>query len=211
MRRPHLLAGSLVVVTCAGPAVAQAPRPTVSIERRALVFGESTTLFGALPDGAGDAGAQVDVIRRVLPDTKYTRVLRGTADAAGNTSFPITPTSNSYYGIATRTQTSLAYLVHVRPSIGVQVSDATPTRDERVRFAGLVKPALDGTIVNVQRLRLGGRWQTVGVTRLVDTAAENSFYTMRVRVPATGFYRVTVKGTATLDAGASAPKRLRVR
>lgn len=212
MRHLTALVCLSLVLAAACPALAQAPRPSVSFGDRTLVFGESTTMSGTLPGGGADAGTTVDVISRVLPDTSYRRILRGTADAAGAVSFPITPTSNSYYGIATKSVTSLAYLIHVQPSIAVRVSDAHPQRDGRVRFSGVVKPALTGTLVSVQRLKGTRTWQTVGTTRLTDDGDPGaSTYAMRVRVTSTGSYRVTVNATDELDTGASAPRHLAVR
>lgn len=212
-----LVAGCSALVG-ASPSVAQAPpgRINLQLSTRSVVFGESVTATGTLVTGAGDAGRVVGLTRKVVrTETRYREVQRASADANGSFSFTFIPDATAFYGSytpdLTPRQSSFGLRVRVRPSIAVRISDRTPRRGGRVAFAGLVKPALDGTTVQIQRRRFGGLWATVGYTRLRATGAANSFYLRRLRIGRSAAYRVVVNATPGLEMGASSPRRITVR
>lgn len=205
---------ALVGVACAvAPAVAQAPRPAIAIANRALVFGQHTLLVAQLLNGAGDAGRQVQLLERPVTQPRYRIAGSGTADPQGRAFFDLNPGGDAFYAVRTiggTPQVTLGLRVRVRPSIAVRISDRTPRRGARVRFAGIVKPDIDGTIVRIQRRRFGSTYTTVRVTRLRNTGAANSFYTARIRIRRSGSYRVVTNPTATLNVGASGVRHIRV-
>lgn len=96
-------------------------------------------------------------------------------------------------------------------TVTLRVSDATPSRGQRVRFFGSVKPERDGRIVQLQRRRRGGSFRTVERIRLRDAGAARSTYSKRLRVRSSAVFRARLPADGDHEAGTSRTRRLRVR
>jgi hypothetical protein len=215
MARMHLTVTAVAVFVAAAvtTAASAAPQPTIAAAPPAVTFGEGATISGTLAGGAANAGRPV-TLQQQLPGAKaFANVFTGQADPAGNYAFPVTPASNVRYRVraaTTPTQTSNAVFVPVRIKIAFALSDRTPRKNALVRFSGLATPALDGAPVFIQRKNSAGAYQTVARTRLRDAGTASSQYSRRLRIGRDGTFRVFVTGTATLSAGASFSRVIRV-
>lgn len=163
-----------------------------------VVFLSATTVSGRL---AGSAAAGTAV--RLQADStrpygdKYDDVATVTSDPSGKFAFAVKPALGTQYRAIAELSprlTSAGRLVSVRTKVGFNVSDRTPKRGSRVRFAGLVRPAKDGRAALIQRRSATGRFVTVARTVLHDAGTDLSTYGMRVRVRRDGVYRIKVPG-----------------
>ena len=208
-----LSAAATAALGAAAAAVAATPQPTISPAQPALVFGEGTTISGTLAGGAAQAGKPVSLQQRPAGAKAYKTVFTGAADATGSFAFPVTPATTVRYRVQAATkpvQTSRSVLVVVRSKVAFRISDRTPRKNQRIRFSGLVTPALDGVPVLIQRKNSAGAYMTVARTVLRDAGDTSSQYSRRLRVGRSGTYRVSIPATATLSAGASVARVIRV-
>jgi hypothetical protein len=208
-----LAAAATAVLAAAAMAAGATPQPTVSATPPALVFGEGTMISGTLAGGAAQAGKPVSLQQRPAGAKTYTTVFTGAADAAGGFAFPVTPGMNVRYRVRAGTkpaQTSGGVLVAVRSKVAFRVSDRTPRKNQRIRFSGLVTPALDGAPVLVQRKNSAGAYTTIARTVLRDAGDTSSQYSRRLRIGRAGTYRVSIPATTTISAGASVARVIRV-
>jgi plastocyanin len=95
-------------------------------------------------------------------------------------------------------------------TITLRISDATPSRGQRVRFFGSVKPERDGRVVQLQRRRRGS-FRTVERIRLRDAGASRSTYSKRLRMLSDAVFRARLASDAENQAGTSRTRRVNVR
>jgi hypothetical protein len=93
---------------------------------------------------------------------------------------------------------------------GVHTRTSRGSRSGVIRFAGFVKPAVDGSPVLVQKLR-GGAWDTIAKTYARAVRGNRSRYVKRVRQRRGGRYRVLAYVTGAWSPGASQTVHRRVR
>jgi hypothetical protein len=101
-------------------------------------------------------------------------------------------------------------LVRVRFRVKVFVSNLNPSRGSVVRIHGRVAPGHRGLRVFIQRLGRDRRWHTIRFTRLRGLSSAFSFYSVRLRINGSGFYRVVVRFDATHARGRSRVVHIRV-
>lgn len=205
------LAATLLIWTSGASAKTNAPKPTSSANP--VTYGKSIKVTGALK-GKPSAGQAIELQASPFPYTAYTSVSAMTTSATGGYQFTIQPLINTRYRIATTAQVpqvvsgDLAQVVNQRVSFSV--SDKTPRKGSLVRFFGTVTPARDGTNVSLQRRTVTGSWSTLKRIKLVDAGDIRSSYSKRMRVSKNATYRVTIAPTASLGAGTSATRTLKV-
>jgi plastocyanin len=95
-------------------------------------------------------------------------------------------------------------------NVTLRVDDRRPSRGQRVRFLGSVRPQHDGRVVQLQRRRRGGRYRTIARTRLRDAGDARSTYSRRLRVFRDGVYRARVAADGDHLTGISQPRRVDV-
>jgi plastocyanin len=95
-------------------------------------------------------------------------------------------------------------------TVSLQVSDATPTSGEGVRFFGSVRPQQDGRLVRLQRRTRRGSYITVRRIRLRDAGTSRSKFSKRLRVFRDAVFRARLAADATHKAGTSRTRRLNV-
>jgi plastocyanin len=96
-------------------------------------------------------------------------------------------------------------------TVTLRVSDASPTRRQRVRFFGSVKPERDGRVLQLQRRIRGGSYRTVERIRLRDAGAGRSIYSKRLRVLKDSVFRARLRADDKHLAGISRTRRVNVR
>jgi hypothetical protein len=190
----------LTAVLVAVDAEAQkAPKPQAQLTLAAtpaqVTFGTPVAFAGRLTGAKTIAGETVSLQADVAPfEGTYADVATVVTDAGGNWTATHSPAALTRYRAQARTSPptpSPAADVGVRVRVTRKVSDATPSRGERVRFSGLTAPAHDGAKVLIQRRTASG-WRTVATTTLLDAGADVSRYAKRVKVRRSGSYRVRV-------------------
>jgi plastocyanin len=95
-------------------------------------------------------------------------------------------------------------------TVTLQVSDATPTSGEGVRFFGSVRPQRDGRLVRLQRRTRSGSYTTVRRIRLRDAGSSRSKFSKRLRVFRDAVFRARLAADGTHKAGTSRTRRLNV-
>jgi hypothetical protein len=188
-----------------------ATKPTSSANP--VTYGKTIQVAGSLK-GNPSAGIGVELQASPFPYTTYTSINGATTSPTGAYSFSVQPLINTRYRIITTTATpqvisdALAQVVNQR--VVFSVSDKTPKKGSLVRFYGTVTPARDGTNVSLQRRTSTGSWSTLKRIKLVDAGDTRSSYSKRMRVSKNATYRVTIAPTASLGAGTSATRTLKV-
>jgi len=190
---------------------------TLAAKPAAVTFGSATTLTGQLT-GSGNSGASVTLQQSPYPFTggfkNVPGVASATTDASGNYAFPaLAPQLNTRYQAVVKKPkaTSAPALVNVRLAVTRRVSKATVKPGGRVTFSGLVRPAHDGKVVQIQRRTTTGKWRTVAKSVTATSSPTESKYSKRVRIRHTGTYRVRVTpADGDHVAGNSKRKKIRV-
>ncbi|MFL5893697.1 MAG: hypothetical protein ACJ76Z_01125 [Thermoleophilaceae bacterium] len=211
----------LVALACAAPALAaKPPKPgkpnpnlTIKSSAPAVTFGKSVTISGTTKNVA--AGTTIDLEQNPYPYAGFKPAGKtAVVDTAGNYSIPgVLPQVHTAYRVVAKTSppsTSASVTVRVRIRVSFKVSDSTPARGQRVRFAGTAAPAHDGKPVLIQKKTSAG-YKTVTRTVLLDNGTATSKYSKRVRIKSTGTYRVVVQSVdQDHDNGTSRSRTLRV-
>ena len=181
-----------------GLSIADRPNP--------LVWGGATTISGQLTGARQIAGVDVSLRQNPYPYTGgFKAIATVKTDAQGRYAFTRKPRLNTRYEVQARARpnvTSSALQVRVRAKVTLRLSDSTPARGQRVRFAGSVYPAHDGRIVSLQRRTSTGRFVTIARTPLrhVVSGVRSSF-ARSLTIRAGGVYRAYVGGHADHSAG----------
>src|SRR5215212_2927849 len=206
------LAALLVTGVAAGNVSAAKPGSgelTITASKSQVTFSKSVVIAGQLKT-APVAAQQVELEATEFPFNNFNKVATATTDASGNYSFTVTPNKSTRYRVVTVTKpktTSSEAQVNVAIKVTRRVSDSTPARGKRVRFSGLVAPALAGRPVTIERRAADGSWKVAATT----TANAESKYAKRIKIRRNGTYRATVAGTdAGLLTGHSRRIKLRV-
>lgn len=186
------------------------PSVTLGAVPAKVTAGGSSTLSGKLTPSPGKSPAGVKITLEVGGKA----VATATADATGLFSFKQSPGVNTTYTAVAATNpkaTSAPAVVGVRLRVTLQLSTTHPKRGKRVTFSGTVSPARTGQLVRIQK-KVSGKWRTVktGVLQ-AGPAADQSSYSVAVRVRTKGTYRAYAAGDAANLAGASRGRVIRPR
>lgn len=187
-----------------GLALAATPNP--------VPFGGPTTVGGVL-SGTDNAGKQVVLQQNAFPFTAGFANLGNPqlTSATGAFAFPIlslTATTQFRVRVAGRNVASPIVTALVAVTVGTRVDRTRVRRGRTVRFFGTVTPRRDGANIAVQKLR-DGRWITIGGTIARSFQATRSRYSVRVRVPRGGSYRIFV-GTNSGDISNNVGRTVRI-
>jgi hypothetical protein len=205
---------ALAVVGVAGVGEAAKPTPgalTISANDTSVKFGATVTLSGKLT-GTNVAGRAVRVQEDVYPLNTFSNAGSATTNATGDWSLAVKPTANTRYKANVQKTDSPTVDVMVRPAISLRLSDRTPKRGQRVRFAGKVCPEHDGVAIELQRKTSSG-WKKIASPVLADIPGSNpacSKYAVRKRVRRSGTFRAHFNADADHAAGNSARRRATV-
>lgn len=205
------------MVPFAGADAAKPPKPpkpnqvSLTSSSPLITFGHHDTLSGQLK--GGKAGVPVQLQQERAPFTSGFKNVRGastTTDNQGKFSFTVQPSVSTKYRAvakASPTATSPELTLPVRFKVTLRLSDYTPARGQRVRFAGIVAPAHDGATVYIQRRTSTGSYRTVRRALLHHTSGNFSRYSKRIRITAGGVFRARVLKDALHATGTSHAKR----
>jgi hypothetical protein len=210
-----------LVLVCAGPAVAakppKAPKPnpnlTIKSSATSVTFGRTIVISGTAKGMA--AGTTIEVQQNPYPYAGFKPTGKtGVVDPSGNYSIPgIVPQVHTQYKVVAKTSPpteSTAVTVRVRLRVSFKVSDSTPKKGTFVRFSGTVAPAHDGKPVLIQKKTSTG-YKTITRTTLIDNGTATSKYSKKVRIRASGTYRVIAESAdQDHDNGTSRSRTLRV-
>jgi hypothetical protein len=205
------VAAILMICAIGASAKTNAPKPTSSANP--VNYGKTIQITGALK-GNPSANMPIALQQSPFPYTAYANAAAGTSSGTGAYAFSVTPTINTHYRVVTTGTTpqvisgELAQVVNQKVSFSV--SDKTPRKGTKVRFYGKVTPARDGAYVSVQKRTTTGAFSTITRVKLVDAGDSFSSYSKRIRVSKNNVYRVIVPATASLGAGTSATRSLKV-
>jgi hypothetical protein len=173
---------------------------TIAAAPAAVTFGRATTISGQV-SGPGNGGVQVTLEQNPYPFTggfKATPVTT-TTNATGGYTLSVTPSANTRYRVTVKTSppvTSPETLVTVRVGVTLRLSDSTPAVGQSVKFSGIVVPAHNGKVAQIQKRTSTGAWRTIASATLVATTPLNgvarSKYAKRIRIRHKGTFRVRV-------------------
>lgn len=176
------------------------PGVTIAATKKAVTFGSPVTITGRIvgPDNAGQA-VTLEFSDTPTSTTFSSTGQTATSDATGAFSITVTPAATRRYRVTTKGKngyTSNEATVRVRLLVGIDVSDMTPRKGQKVFFSGSVLPGHEGVIAKIQRRTAKG-WRTVKTTPLIAASpladgTTRSTYTKGVRVRSDGTYRVRV-------------------
>jgi hypothetical protein len=215
--RSLLTGAAALVAALALAATGEAQKPpkagsvTLDASSAQITFSTPVTLTGKVK--GAKAGVLVTLERRATTQTAFTAAATATTDNSGSYSFTQRPGRNTVYRVTAGTTppaTSPEVTTAVAPLVGLRVSDTTPSKGQRVRFRGTVRPAHDGRRVAVQRKRADGTWVVVRRPRLRDAGSSFSRYSTRIRVRRTGTYRTVIAAHADHVEGVSRERVLTV-
>ena len=187
------------------------PKPgstTLKASAQQIKFSSPVALTGKVK--GAKQGVVVMLERRAADATAFAPAGTATTDANGDFAFADRPAKSSVYRATAGTAASPEVAVAVAPLVGLKVSDATPSKGQRVRFRGTVRPQHDGTTVAIQRKRADGTWATVRTPRLRDAGSSYSRYSKRIRIRRSGTYRTVIGAHADHAEGVSRERALTV-
>jgi hypothetical protein len=193
------------------PAAAAAPKPpkpgpgsTLSIAAKPspVVFGRTALIAGKLV-GTNVSGQTVTLRSDAFPYDKFANAGTAVTNSTGDYSFAQKPAVNTRYQARIGGLESTVITLPVRPAVSLRLSDYTPKRGQRVRFAGRVCPQHDGSVLAIQR-RTAGKYRTVRRTTLRDIPGSTcSSYRRTFRVHRDGRFRAVIGGHADHATGLS--------
>jgi hypothetical protein len=193
-----VFAACVVALAIGVPTALGKPSSSVSmgVAPRTLTLGSSTTIAGHA-SGSKAPGAAVFLQAKPFGSSSYTNVGNTTANSSGNYSFHYFPTRNTLVRVVAKTApqaTSPSVFVGVRMRVGLSVGTLHPKKGQMVRFSGIVVPAFNGSVVQLQRRTATGHWTTMASATLFGTTA-NSFgprseYFRRLKINRSGTWRV---------------------
>jgi hypothetical protein len=173
------------------------------------VWGHTTVISGKL-SGTNVAGQTVQLRSDPFPFDKLANAGTAVTDSTGSYSFAQKPTVNTRYQARVGKLESTIVTALVRPAVSLRLSDYTPARGQRVRFAGRVCPQHDGTLIAIKR-RSGGRYRTIAHARLKHVAGSAcSSYRRTLRIHRDGRFRAVIAAHADHAKGISRSRVARV-
>jgi hypothetical protein len=210
-----------LALACAGPALAAKPpkggKPNANLTIKAsatvVSFGRSFTLTGTTKNIA--IGATVEVQENPYPYAGFKPAGKtGVVDPTGGYSIAgVVPQAHTQYKVVAKASPPVesgTVFVRVGLRVAFKVGDLTPKRGALVRFAGTVAPAHDGRPVLIQKKTSTG-YRTVTRTTLLDNGTATSKYSKKLRIRASGTYRVVAESVdQDHDNGTSRTRTLKV-
>lgn len=181
-----------------------------------VTYGRSAVISGRVT-GPKSGGVQVVLQAQPYPFTAPFRATGAVTSAGsdGRYSFSVAPRLRTRYLVVAKTAppvTSVAVAVSVRYAVSFFVSSAIVHRGALVRFYGSVRPAANGRTVYIQRRSSTGVYHTVAKTVLLRTSSSTrSSYSKRLRIFASGVYRVRILSHAAYATSNSSSRRITVR
>jgi hypothetical protein len=182
---------------------AQNPALTINSATDPIVFGQSTTISGTLA-GANKQSQQVTLYARTVGQ-HYAPIAQTTTNTEGAYSFgPESPSSSTFYRVASAGERSAALFEGVRYLLTAQVSQTQVQAGTPVTFSGAVAPGHAGGIVYLERKDAKGPGyhviQIAQITSGSTYAIEHRFYDAGSKA-----VRIFVPGDPSNAAAASAP------
>jgi hypothetical protein len=172
------------------------PTTTPVFTPNPVPYGKPVFVSGQIV-GTGANGAQVSLFGHSFPYTDPFTQYGNTiiADSQGNYLFILASAlSNGMFEVRAKTNpafTSAAQLLHVSSTISLHAPSSV-RRGHRAHFWGIVGPAQDGTVVEIQKLQKNGSWVLFTRTALQHRAAGGSRYSTRKRLSHSRTFRAVV-------------------
>jgi hypothetical protein len=174
------------------------PTSTPVFTPNPVPYGNPVSVSGKII-GSSAAGAEVSLFGRPFPFTSPFAQYGNTliADSQGDYLF-ILSSALSTTQFQVRGKTNPAFTSAIQTlQVSSKISLHTPARvrkGRRVHFWGVVAPAQDGIVVEIQRLRSNGAWSVFTRTNLLHRAGGGlSRYTTKKRLHHTSTFRAVVK------------------
>jgi hypothetical protein len=159
-------------------------------------LGAPTTLAGNL-SGTFNAGRAVQLQQNAFPFTAGFANLGNAqlTDAAGNFAFPIlaVPLTTQYRVVVVNRPAIVSPVVTVAPQVAIttHVSRRRVKRGRKVRFKGMVRPAVGIAPVFIQKRGRHGRWRNVATT-VTRPSTDHATYRKSFHLRRGGRFRVFV-------------------
>jgi hypothetical protein len=175
------------------------PTTTPVFTPNPVPYGKPVGVLGQIV-GTGASGAEVSLFGHAFPYTdpfiQYGNTVL--ADKNGGYVF-ILPSalSNSIFQVRAKTSpafTSAPQQLHVASTISLHTPNRVRPRG-RVHFWGIVQPAQDGVVVEIQKLQKNGAWVLFTRTALKSRAKGGSRFTTRKRLFHSHSFRAIVHST----------------
>jgi hypothetical protein len=182
---------------------------TISLRPSSIVFGHTTTITGQVK-GSKAAGTSVTLQESPFPYASFKNVATATADSNGKYTFTRNPLLNTRYQVVAKTGppvTSPIAQESVKFFVSLRLSDSTIHSGQRVRFSGVIRPADNGGLVQIQRKTKSG-WKTISKTLARPSTTGQSKYAKKVRIFHAGLYRVRAPGNPSHATGTSPQRRI---
>jgi hypothetical protein len=175
------------------------PTTTPVFTPNPVPYGKPVAVSGQII-GTGANGAEVSLFGHAFPYTDPFTQFGNTlvADSHGNYLFILASAlSNSMFQVRAKTSpafTSAAQQLHVSSTISLHAPGRVK-RAHRAHFWGVVAPAQNGIVVEIQKLQKNGSWVLFTRTALQSRAAGGSRYTTRKRLYHSQTFRAVVHST----------------
>jgi hypothetical protein len=174
-----------------------APTTTPVFTPNPAPYGSPVVVSGALV-GSGAKGAEVSLFGRVFPYTDPFAQIGSTvvADDAGNYVFALTAAlSSEQFQVHAKTNpafTSEPQTLLVSSRISLKTSRKV-RRGHRASFSGIVAPAQDGIIVDIQKLQKNGKFKHWTRAFLRHRKDGRSSYSTKKKIYKSGTFRAIVR------------------
>jgi hypothetical protein len=201
--------------TLYGPTPATKNAVQIAASPSTVTYGRSTVVSGRVT-GPKNGGVQVVLEAQPYPFTGPFKAAGAVTSTRsnGHYSFAVSPRIRTRYLVVAKTAppvTSAAVTVGVRYAVSFFVSSRFVHRGALVRFFGSVRPAANGRKVFIQRRTSTGAYRTVATTVLrATTSSTRSSYSRRLRIFASGVYRIRIRGHSPYAASNSRSRRITV-
>jgi hypothetical protein len=169
-----------------------APTTTPVFTPNPVTYGHPVSVSGNIV-GSGANGAEVTLFGRAFPYTAPLTQFGNTvvADATGNYLFILqNALSSAQFEVHAKTNppfTSSIETLHVASDIGLSLRNKIK-KGHKVRFHGLVAPAQDGVVVEIQKRRRDGTFRIFARTTLKHRSDGRSSYSIRKKLYRRGVF-----------------------
>jgi hypothetical protein len=173
-----------------------APTTTPVFTPNPVRYGDPVSVSGVIV-GSNAAGAQVSLFGRAFPFTDPFTQFGNTvvADANGNYLFILSSVlSTAQFEVRGSTNpafTSSIQTLNVASKLGLKAPGKV-RKGNRARFHGIVAPAQDGIVVEIQKLQHDGTFARFALTTLTHRDDGRSNYSVRKRLLRRGVFRAVV-------------------
>ena len=192
-----------------------APTTTPVFTPNPVKYGDPVSVSGVIV-GSGANGAEVSLFQRAFPFTDPFTQAGSTvvADSQGNYLFVLSSAlSTAQYQVRGKTNppfTSEIQTLQVASRLGIKAPSKV-RKGNKVRFHGIVAPAQDGIVVEIQKLQRDGTFKRFASTTLTHRDDGRSNYSVRKRLYRRGVFRAVVNSAGgAYQPGASGVKSIRV-